>query len=138
MSRKRDMDLIRSLMLEIEEGKPGFEPMSDETRAILRLPEQEGSPATHEDAERLEMHLELIEEAGLVKFHRYVGGSWAVDRITGKGHDFIDSVRDPAIWAKTKDGAAKAGGFTLDLMGALAKGFIKKQIQDRTGIEVDL
>jgi hypothetical protein len=121
------MDLIRSLMLEIEDGK-------DEFPAFIDAQDDAEADA----ARKRDMHLRLIEEANYVELQQYAGGSWAVDRITGKGHDFLDSVRDPAIWAKTKDGAAKAGGFTLDLIGALAKGFIKKQIQDRTGIEVDL
>lgn len=121
MPRKRDMDLIRSLMLEIEEGKEAFD------------------PDDYEDADWSEktMHIRLIEEAGWVKFSHELDDTWAIDRITGKGHDFLDSVRDPVIWAKTKEGAAKAGGFTLDLIGALAKGFLKKQVQDRTGVELE-
>jgi hypothetical protein len=43
-------------------------------------------------------------------------------------------VRDPKIWAKTKDGALAAGGFTVDLLKDLAKGFVKKQIEERTGV----
>ncbi|WP_258366769.1 hypothetical protein [Burkholderia vietnamiensis] len=40
------------------------------------------------------------------------------------------------MWAKTKAGALAAGGFTVELLGDLAKGFIKKQIEDRTGIKL--
>jgi hypothetical protein len=47
---------------------------------------------------------------------------------------FLDTVRDPEIWKKTKEGAISAKGFTLDLLQDLAKGFIKKQIEERTGI----
>ncbi len=54
--------------------------------------------------------------------------------LTWEGHDFLDSVRDPKIWAKTKDGALAAGGFTVDLLKDLAKGFVKKQIEERTGV----
>ena len=57
------------------------------------------------------------------------GISWA-------GHDFIDSVRDPETWKKTKAGAAAAGGFTFDLVKDLAKGLVKKQIEKHTGIEL--
>jgi hypothetical protein len=32
-------------------------------------------------------------------------------------------------WAKTKKAAAEAGGFTVDLLKDLPKGFIKKQIE---------
>lgn len=50
------------------------------------------------------------------------------------GHDFLDSIRDPDVWNKTKKGALAAGGFTLNLLNDLAKGFIKKKIEDSTGI----
>jgi len=43
---------------------------------------------------------------------------------------------DPEIWRKTKDGAAAAKGWTMDLLADLAKGFIKKQIEDRTGVKL--
>nr|WP_264159203.1 DUF2513 domain-containing protein [Burkholderia vietnamiensis] len=48
----------------------------------------------------------------------------------------MDSIRSPEVWAKTKAGALAAGGFTVELLGDLAKGFIKKQIEDRTGIKL--
>ena len=44
------------------------------------------------------------------------------------------SIRDPDVWNKTKKGALAAGGFTLNLLNDLAKGFIKKKIEDSTGI----
>jgi hypothetical protein len=40
------------------------------------------------------------------------------------------------VWTKTKKGAVAAGGFTVDLLKDLAKGFIKKQIEERTGVKL--
>jgi hypothetical protein len=54
--------------------------------------------------------------------------------LTWEGYDFLDSVRDPVIWSRTKKGAIEAGGFTFDLLKDLAKGFLKKQIEERTGV----
>ncbi|MDQ6867300.1 MAG: DUF2513 domain-containing protein [Pseudomonadota bacterium] len=42
-------------------------------------------------------------------------------------HDFLDSIRDPDLWNKTKKGAKAAGGFTMDLLADLAKGLIKRR-----------
>jgi hypothetical protein len=53
-----------------------------------------------------------------------------------EGCDFLDSVRDPEIWRKTKAGALASGGFTLGLMADLAKGFLRKQIMEKTGIDL--
>jgi Hypothetical protein (DUF2513) len=54
------------------------------------------------------------------------------------GHDFLDSIRDPEIWRKTKEGAEAAKGFSFDLLKALAKGLIKTQLEQRTGVKLDL
>ena len=49
---------------------------------------------------------------------------------------FLGAIRDPEIWAKTKKGAAAAGGFTMELLRDLAKGFIKKQVEELTGVKI--
>lgn len=72
----------------------------------------------------------------MVEFRQTGGGGWFVNGVTWSGHDFIDSIRDPDVWDRTKAGASKAGRFTVELLKDLAKGFIKKQIEDRTGISL--
>ena len=63
----------------------------------------------------------------IAEFHQ--GGDVAVRNLTSEGHDFLDSVRDPEIWRRTKAGAVKAGGFTVDILKELAKSLIKAAIQ---------
>jgi hypothetical protein len=65
-----------------------------------------------------------------------VSGTFDIERLSMDGHDFLDSIRDPNVWSKTKNGALAAGGFTVDLLFDLAKGFIRKQIEDGTGIKL--
>jgi len=71
----------------------------------------------------------LLTEKGSMLFPAIGGLSW-------QGHDFLDSVRNPDVWAKTKKGAEAAGGFTADLLKDLAKGFVKKQIEEYTGVKL--
>jgi len=67
-------------------------------------------------------HLRLIEETTFIQpFVAGFGGEVLFDRLSWTGHDFIDSVRSPEVWAKTKKGAEAAGGFTVDLLKDLAK-----------------
>ncbi len=128
---RRDMDLIRELMLKIEtlqtahcsefRLEPGTEPMT----------------VAGFTAKEIEYHLRLIVEAGLITSRgRFGNGAFRMDRMTWAGHDFVDSVRDPEVWAKTKKGAEAAGGFTVDLLKDLAKGFLKKQVEELTGVKV--
>ncbi len=128
----RDMDLIRELMLKIEGGDRIFNVLSHEVAAAIGVPTEEAR--THEEAEKLRYHLDLLVKGGFIEVTDYIGGVTEVEAITWEGHDFLDSIRDPVVWAKTKDGIKSAGGFTFDLLKALAKGFIKKQVEERTGI----
>lgn len=92
-----------------------------------------------EQAELLEYHLTLLYNAGLITIQAKLSGAvWQIGQITWAGHDFLDTIREPAIWRETKAGAKQAGGFSLDLLTALAKELIKKKIEQRTGVELDL
>lgn len=60
----------------------------------------------------------------------------APTRLTWKGQDFVDNVRDPAIWRKAKEGALSFKGFTVEFLQDLAQDFIEKQLADQTGIRL--
>lgn len=123
---KRDMDLIRELLLEIEENQTASD-FSYEINANLNF-----------DANTVYQHLKLLRDGGMIDGE----DSLSQDRsskiivlgITWSGHDFIDSVRDPEIWRRTKEGALAAGGFTVELLTELAKGYVKKILSEKTGV----
>jgi hypothetical protein len=127
---KRDMDLIRELLLKLE-----FWPM-ERGDVVSIIPEDKGFSSLGRSAHEIEYHLNLLLEGGLIDSPTQSNVGIYFRGITWQGHDFLDSVRDPRIWAKTKEGAFAAGGFTLDLLSDLAKGFVKKQIEDRTGVKL--
>tara|TARA_Y100000296_G_scaffold83612_2_gene115056 strand:+ start:159998 stop:160423 length:426 start_codon:yes stop_codon:yes gene_type:complete len=134
---KRDMDLIRDLLLQIEDGRRSFDLLTPEIAEILGESSEGRLP--REQAELLEYHLDLLDNAGLITIKaKLSGAAWQIGQITWAGHDFLDTIRDPAIWRETKAGAKKAGGFSLDLLKALAKGLVKKKIEQHTGVELDL
>jgi hypothetical protein len=128
---KRDMDTVREILRAISDapGKP------DQGVFV------KGKPP--EETNKLLYHLALLSDAGLLtgKPLASLGMEypiWIDLDLTWDGHDFVDAVRDPVIWRKTKEGAEKAEGFTFELLKALAKGFIKKQIEERTGVKLDI
>ncbi|MBP2573505.1 MULTISPECIES: DUF2513 domain-containing protein [Agrobacterium tumefaciens complex] len=123
---KRDMDLVRDLLLQIEKFDQGY-------GGDIEIETGDHEPQVVAE------HLRLLLEARLIEGDAVPDDEYAFDhilptRLTWSGHDFLETVRDPEIWKKTKEGALSARGFTLDLMQDLAKGFIKKQIEERTGI----
>ncbi len=56
--------------------------------------------------------------------------------LTFKGHEFLDSIRDPAIWKKTKDGAKKVGSTSLEFAWELAKAYGKHVAKERLGVDL--
>jgi Hypothetical protein (DUF2513) len=128
---KRDMDLVREILLRLE---------------AIQFPAIGGVAVTYNDevfavegksVDEVAYALKLIRDAGFLKAaHTQPANGVALFGLSWSGHDFLDTVRDPEIWAKTKEGAAKAGGFTVDLLAELAKGLIRTQIKKYTGVEV--
>jgi Hypothetical protein (DUF2513) len=124
---KRDMDLIRDILLWIEAHVP---PTTAKYPDIIGF-----------EPEAIGYHLVLLLDG------QYVIGSCMntktsaypnviVQRLSNTGHDYLDQIRDPEVWKNTKKAAESAGGFTLELLGDLAKGFIKTQIKKQTGMEL--
>ena len=131
---KRDMDLIRDILLQIEGGREHFETVSAEAAAIIKADTEEG--LSREEADKREHHLELLQDAGYARFTRS-GEGWLAEGLTWKGHDFLDSVRDDEVWRRTKEGARKAGGFTVGLLADVGKAIIKAQIEKAVGLSLD-
>ncbi len=115
---KRDMDLVRQILLKIEEHEHGRAP----TELVI-----EG----HTD-EEVGYHVHLMGQAGLLKVADVtdmgsaspeaipIGMMWA-------GHDFLDAAREPSLWEKAKQklgaGFASVSFDVLkELLVALARG----------------
>ena len=117
----RDMDLIRLIVLDLEafDQRPGG--ISHLVGTSFNI---EGY-----DANAIEYHLSLIEEAGLIEHvnSRPMQGIM-FRRLSWAGHDFLDAARDKTVWEKTKQTAARAGGFTVDLLVGIAKEIIKQNL----------
>jgi hypothetical protein len=129
---KRDADLVRALLLRIESWDipPGGR-MSN-LRATDPEIQIEGYAAN-----QIDYHLEQLIDAKLVDGeYSNMERLFYITKLTWPGHDFLDSVRDPEIWRETKEGAKQAGGFTIELLGDLAKGLIKTQIEKHTGVKL--
>ncbi|WLH18794.1 DUF2513 domain-containing protein [Pseudomonas simiae] len=126
---RRDMDLLRLLLLKLE--------VLHEDAHSICVYQYDELMVEGFTPDQVAYHLDLATEAGLVD----QGGNGVMNgfmfrRLTWEGHDFVDAVRDNDIWKKTRQGASAAGGFSVDLLKDLAKGFIRKKISEHTGVEI--
>ena len=93
---KRDMDLVRLLLLQVEEGEA--------PSALSSYSEEE-----------VVYHTDLLIGAGLLKGKPVYDA--AVGRVTGafvegmtwEGHDFLDAARNDTVWNKAKEKVVKSG-----------------------------
>ena len=116
---KRDMDLIRALLLEIESWPPGARVPS--TRIVIE-------PYTEE---QIRYHAELLHDAGffggVLAVHRASGDRPViVGRLTWCGHEFVDATRSDVVWAAVKERAIPVEGsvnmeLLLELVSAISR-----------------
>jgi hypothetical protein len=128
---KRDMDLVRDLLLRLESVS-----LPNNTPATLTVTSRDVT-LPGDDPLAVTYHLRLLVDAGFVEATNLSRlDFFGVKGLTWRGHDFLDSVRDLKIWHEAKEGATKAGGFTVDLLFDLAKGLLKTQIEKHTGVKL--
>lgn len=114
---RRDLDLIRKIVLAMEE--------SDGTR-MLKI---DGY-----SAEQVGYHSYLIIDAGLAKGIEMTTlddglPKWELSYLTSAGHDFADAAREEGTW-RTATGIVreKASGITLDVLRQVLVSVIKRTI----------
>lgn len=108
---KRDWDLVRDLLLAIEEQTGG------EVMRQISMPDRYTS-------EQVVSHLRLVNEAGFINGNiKFVGDHLllAIHGLSWEGHDFLDSIRNDGVWEKTQEKAASVGGsVALETLKAIA------------------
>ncbi|KVN98184.1 DUF2513 domain-containing protein [Burkholderia ubonensis] len=125
---KRDMDLIRELLLKLEAL-----PMQPRDVAYIY---SDVVPVDGYHADQIDYHLQLLEQAGLVDAGGLGGGDGpgiAFSRLSWAGHDFLDAVRSPDVWDRTTHAATAAGGFTVELLMFAAKTYLEGKIKGLIG-----
>ncbi len=119
---KRDMDLIRQLLLKIE----GSETRYADDLDIPGYSRQE-----------IGYHLELLISATLINCDRVgwtFGGDFgaAVNGLTWEGHDFVEAIRSDSIWNRTKesirDRGLDVGSLPIELLKSVAIDRIKEML----------
>ena len=103
---KRDMDLVRKILLELEDTPYELGGFDLELKGY--------SP------DQISYHVMLLNEAGLIEGHdlsTYSGPKWRPKRLTWEGHEFIEASRDESRWEKAKNIMKEKGsGMAFDVL----------------------
>jgi hypothetical protein len=95
---KRDLQLIRKILLEIEDKSDGH--------SIVSLPETRKEYTN----DQIQYHLKLLSDAGYIEAKDASASNDLVIfpiTLTWEGHEFIDEARDEKIWNKVLSEAGK-------------------------------
>ena len=118
---KRDMDLVRQILLNAEAQGSGF--------TNTRL-----SVESYTD-EQIDYHAYLMWQAGLVEASDTSASdspspSAILHNLTWKGHDFLDAAKSNTVWEKAKEKAKSVGGaLAFDLLKELLVATARSQLE---------
>ena len=119
---KRNLDLIRAILLYIEEAEQY--PVYSDT---IEIPE-----ATEE---MISFHVQLLADAGYINYldATACGGEglvcYYINRLTMAGCDYLDGIRDDGIWKNVKAQLSSAAcSVTLEVVKSVASSIILGKI----------
>ena len=121
---KRDMDLVRLILLEIEDKYS--------STAIYDL------AIDGYDTEMVAYHCKILYEAGLISDYKaqyadneiYVFG---VGSLTWNGNDFLEKIRDDSQWKKVKETITKKGlPLVIDTIKSVSNALISATVEGIT------
>jgi len=108
---KRDFDLIRKILLDVEAAQA--------FTSVSKF-EYEGF-----DQDTVCGHLEILIQAEMIKGEMIRTRAHVFPNVTGltwKGHDFLDGMKDDSIWNKAKHSVLKhTGGVAFEVLSAWLK-----------------
>ena len=115
---KRDIDLIRKILLEIE--------ASPEPNRWINLDLKGYSPT------QVSYHVKLLAEADLIEAENVSSTTnfeWKPKCLTWEGHEFLEASRDEGLWEKAKSLIlGKGGTLSFDVLRQVLIELIKGQV----------
>jgi hypothetical protein len=119
---KRDMELVRAVILKVEglELPPGAFLVVGPWEPELEI---EGY-----DANEIGHHLLMPIDGGFVDATRGLSGEFVIKGLTWNGHEFLNDIRDPEVWRKTKERTKAVAGVGLQFFWEIAKAEIKTKL----------
>ena len=116
---KRDMNLIRKLLLIINEHEHGYAPKNIEIEGFSE--------------EQIGYHALLLGEAGLIeakplKSYDSESPTAIPIRLTWSGHEFIENAQNEKVWSQAKEAVAKVGDVSFSVWGTVLSQIVLRNL----------
>lgn len=119
---RRDMDLLRAILLAVEENPDPYELVTP------KIEEHDELEVCH--------HIALLADAGLVtaRDRSAIGVYyWSAGHLTWAGHEFLDLVRNDALWDEIKRRVHEASdGLAFSELLEEARHEVRRRIEERS------
>jgi hypothetical protein len=120
---KRDMDLIREILLQVEANQE----MDGRTEFVYRSPEEMG--ISGHSFEELAYHAKLLIKGGYLEGNPSCGYTMpSISSLTNAGHDFLGSITDPGIRRRTKAKFSGLPNVALRVIEVFAEAELRKHL----------
>lgn len=117
----RNLDLIREILMRLETlSYPPNSKINIDVGECMELEFTDTGP------DIIFHQLKILIDGGFINASS-TGGGILFSSISWKGHEYLDSVRNPETWSKTKEIAKGAGGAGLEVVWEIAKSVVKKE-----------
>ena len=118
---ERNMDLIREMLLRV-----AADPKLDgSNRYVFDSTDNLGNYSQEE----LNYHVDLLLEAGFVEGNPDSTPNPMISKLTWKGHEFVDTVRDSGIWNSVKERLKGLPSVALSVVAEVAVAEAKKHLK---------
>jgi hypothetical protein len=116
---KRNMDLVREILLAVESHPHGFAPHDISIDGFSE--------------EEVGYHCHLLGQGGLAKTCDITGRgdsspSAAITSLTWEGHEFLEASREPTRWKQAKEVVDKLGGASIAIWTSVLSELVRKNI----------
>ena len=110
---KLDNDLVRTMLLQVEEDVDGIKNFSVDSYCVNQFPDYVPEQTIY--------HMKYLIDAGFIQArHNYFRD------ITPIGRDFLNNVRDDKVWSATKKAVKPVGTVALNIVSEVAASIVKK------------
>lgn len=118
---KLDQDCVRDLLLAVEELS-----QVNKTASLEHYVENSNLKEKSYSEEELMYTASRLKEAGFI--HSQPNGDFSyyfVSTLTYDGHVFLDTIRDPKVWAKTKEVTSRLASVSLPIVAEIGSKYLK-------------
>lgn len=125
---KRDMEIIRTVLLKVEEKCP---PYGNERFSKDDFPGY--------DWMTVWSHARLLEDIGFFQgvSHEVGIDCFSVHGLSWEGHEFLESIRDPETWRKIKEIAQDLKNFGIGTIKTISRIDLKQKIKAKLEIKAE-